>query len=156
MGDLNSSYVRRYIRPPIWLPYQHNKSSQTALITSCFCRNVLLIKIFDKFYIDVCATFLNFAIGWGSSTNYLVISITLSGIPFQTFTEIISTLISRAVRCWPFIDLSDLSSCVKVNLLASVWLLSQEFWDPFETIQGCSPYQYLRWVQCWPFCNLLN
>ncbi len=41
------------------LPCQHNKSSQTTLIASCFYRYVLHINISDKFNIDLSVTYID-------------------------------------------------------------------------------------------------
>ncbi len=40
--------------------YKRDKSTQTHLINSCVHRDVLHIKITDKFDIDLCVTFLDF------------------------------------------------------------------------------------------------
>ncbi len=74
--DLNLGFVCPSICPsfrqPIQIHCQCDKSSQTALIDSCF-RGVLQSKLSDKFDIDFCVTFKNFdryvckRWGWGGA-----------------------------------------------------------------------------------------
>ncbi len=119
--------------PSIWIPCQHDKSSQTALIALCFYRCVLHNNISDKFYINLCVTFFNFDIG--SMSNCLVSTISLSGIlgSFQKhYRDILPHQYLEQFWCWPFCELFDLSNYVMVSLrcecdysLRNIWTLSK-------------------------------
>ncbi len=73
---------------------------------------------------------------------------------FQTriFCRSKSQTISMLTFLWHFSPFK-LSHC---KLTLSEQLLSQEYSDPFKTCLECSTHQYLRQIQCWPFCDLSN
>ncbi len=54
LWDLNLGSICLSVHPSIWMSYHLDTSSQSAFIDSCFYRDVLHIKISDKFNIALC------------------------------------------------------------------------------------------------------